>query len=634
MHLAYTLIMLPSDPGPSPIPVLIVASWYPGVDDPARGRFVADQAEALLATGLAQPTILSFDPVSADGDRLRRPEELGPVDAQLGVAVSEGDLVTPVAWGVPTPIPTVRVPTLLGLGRATPSGSDGDRRRTALLRLVARMHVDRVRGVVHAHTAYPDGYAAAGLAQRLGWPLVITEHATFVARQLGSPEERRRYVEAVEQAERFLAVSEVLAEELSAALPEYAHKIEVMPNTIPVEQYALIGPEPRRREELLFVGYRKPIKGISTLIRAFADVRAARPGATLRLVGKSPTRELEEEWMRLAADLGVLDGICFDEPMDRRGVAAAMSRASLLVHPSVRETFGMTTLEALASGTPVVAARSGGISGLLEDTRLGELVPPFDSRALARAVVRALDRRDSFDPEFLRAAVAPFSASSVASRLLTLYGELLGGSESVAVTPGPILAPSVPALPERLVVICHDTVRAAASLADMPGELLERMIVVTGGDDDDGALPEGIDAVVPTRDHVERELARIGLLGPRGQLGDRVHRARMNPPAALSRRLRSDARARQRTAATVAGIRRAIDRAIVHLRVAEDVPVICVDAVDHEAAAPLARSGRIRTLPGGLLWLADAWAAQRTEVRAASLSSTMSASLSPITSQS
>jgi glycogen(starch) synthase len=623
--------MLSSDPVPSPLPVLIVASWYPGVDDPARGRFVADQAEALLATGLAEPTILSFDPVMVDGGRLRRPNELETVEGNIAQAVREGDIVTSAAWGVPTPMPTVRVPTLLGLGRATPSGSDGDLRRAALLRLVERMNVEGRAGVIHAHTAYPDGYAAAGLAERLGWPLVITEHATFVARQLGRPEERRRYVEAVERSERFLAVSDVLAEELIAALPEFAHKIEVMPNTIPVEQYAVIGPEPRRGEELLFVGYRKPIKGISTLIRAFADVRGARPAATLRLVGKSPTPELEREWMQLADDLGILDGIAFDEPLDRRGVAAAMSRASLLVHPSVRETFGMTTLEALASGTPVVAARSGGISSLLEDRRLGELVPPFDSRALARAVLRALDRRDSFDPAFLRAAAAPFSASNVANRLLVLYGELLGGSGSVAAARRPVLASRASSVPERLIVVCHDTQRAALLLADMPGELLERMTVVTSGDDTEAFLPAGIGAVVPAGEHVQRELARVGLLGPRGELGDRIGRARMNPPAALARRLRSDGRARHRTAATTAGVRHALEHAVRGLREANGVPVLCVDAVDHEAAAKLVKAGRVRPLPGGILWLADAWDAQRREAARPSRSSTMSASRSPTT---
>jgi hypothetical protein len=407
-----------------------------------------------------------------------------------------------------------------------------------------------------------------------------------------------------------------------------------MPNTIPIEQYAITGPEARRAEELLFVGYRKPLKGIATLIRAFADVREMRPGATLRLVGKSPTPELEREWVELADQLGVLGAVVFDDAMDRRGVAAAMSRASVLVHPSVRETFGMTTLEALASGTPVVAARSGGISGLLEDGRLGELVPPFDSRALARAVLRTLDRRDRFDPHVLRAAVEPFSASRVAGRLVDLYEQLApdpGSAQSPSARP--ILEARRPHVPPRLLVIANDTERASQLLDGVPSALLSRIVLVSSGHDEEISLPPTLCAVVVTWPHVEDELGRIGLLGPRGALGDRVQRAAMNPLAAIVRRLRPDARARQRTRATIAGIRRALnDPAVRSLLTDGPVPVVCVDAIDHEAASPMTESGQLQVVPG-VLWLADVWGGQEAE-EMPSRSSTMSASRSPITVQS
>ena len=86
---------------------------------------------------------------------------------------------------------------------------------------------------------------------------------------------------------------------------------------------------------------------------------------------------------------------------------------------------------------PVVATRSGGISGVLEDPRLGELVPPQDSRALARAVLRALDRRDSFEPAALRAAVEPYSAAVVGGRLADLYADLAAGRARAGSEPHP-----------------------------------------------------------------------------------------------------------------------------------------------------------------------------------------------------
>ncbi len=52
---------------PGPIDVLVVASWFPAYDDPAKGRFVADQVDALAATGIARPSVVSFDPVRLSG---------------------------------------------------------------------------------------------------------------------------------------------------------------------------------------------------------------------------------------------------------------------------------------------------------------------------------------------------------------------------------------------------------------------------------------------------------------------------------------------------------------------------------------------------------------------------------------
>lgn len=626
-----------------PIPVLIVASWYPGVDDPARGRFVADQAEALAATGRARPIVVSFEGARVDGDQLDRLRALGLVERHRALAFAEHpNVVNARAWGLSDRIPTARLPILAGMGRATPPGSDGDVRREALLELADLLDVtDGPRGVVHAHTGYPDGFAASGLAERLGWPLVVTEHASFVARQLRQPEERRRYLEAVDAARAYLAVSDVLAGELLQAIPRLEGKLEVMPNTVPLDQYEATGPEQRSPEELIFVGYRKPTKGIATLLRAFADVHEARPGATLRLIGRSPTPAQEEVWKEMARDLGIEGVVHFDPPTDRRGIATAMRHASILVHPSPRETFGMTTLEALASGMPVVATRSGGISHVLEDGRLGELVPPHDSRALARAVLRTLDRRDSFDPAVLRQAVVPYSAEVVGGRLVDLYQRLT--ADGVAVEPdgrGTRSAAATGArveVPGRLLVVGYDTRATAILLRDAPADLLGRLILVTSGDDEEVPLPAGLGSVVRADVEIRRELDKIGLLGPRGTIVNRLRRVVRNPFAAILRRVWLGRHNLLRTQAIVAGMRTSLQAsdAVRALMAGGPAPVVCVDAVDHEAVAAWIAEGRLRPIPGGIMWLADAWtAAQAADDGTPSRSSTASASLSPTTAQS
>ena len=604
----------PSD-GVQPVAALIVATWYPGVDDPGRGRFVADQAEALQESGLVRPLVASFDIAYADSLPAAR-RASGVTGHLRSVLAVRDDVVSPGGWLAPPSIGTARLPTPEPFGKASLApGEEADHRREALELLAGRLDPGGMRGVVHAHTAYPDGFAAIGAARRLGWPLVITEHASFVSRQLRNPEHRRRYLEAVEAASRFIAVSDMLASELVAAIPGVADKLMVIPNVIALDAFEAGAIEERRPDELLFIGNRKERKGMIVLLRAFADVLEARPGATLRLIGKSSTYAEEEQWLRLADDLGVANAVTFDGPTDRVGVAAAFRRASVFVHPSPRETFGVVTLEALASGLPVVATQSGGISAILEDERLGALVPPQDPRMLARAVQRTLARRHEFDPAVLRAAVKPFSGEAVAARLRALYDEVIDEADAGRTrrAEGGALVWSGKATPiGDVVVFAHDTDRAARFLSRMPPALRARIALVTSGEPVNEALPAGIGRVVLSRSHIDDELRRAGLAGPRGTLMTRVMRLVGSPVARIRRRLVKGGPAELRWRATIAGVRRAVDE--MNPGDGRPVPeVVCLDVLDYAVADELVAAGRLRGGPGGLSWLADRWNATATD---------------------
>lgn len=610
--------MDPTEQRSAPVQALIVATWYPGVDDPGRGRFVADQAEALLNSGLVRPLVASFEiAYVGDAAAARRSET---VTARLRAAVaSRSDLVSPLGWSTAGRIGTARLPVPEPYGRGSlPAGEEADRRAAALELLADRLDTGGLPGVVHAHTAYPDGYAAVALARRLGWPLVITEHASFVARQLRQPEHRRRYLEAVAAASRFIAVSDMLASELRAAIPELDGKLLVLPNVIPLDDFRPAGLEERTADELIFVGNRKERKGMAILLRAFADVLERRPSATLRLIGKAPTDAEEQHWREMARDLEIAHAVRFDGPADRVGVAAALRSASVFVHPSPRETFGVVTLEALASGLPVVGTQSGGISAILEDRRLGELVPPQDPRMLARAVLRTLERREEFDPTTLRAAVERFSPSAIAPRLAMLYGEVIAEDDQ---HPARAAHPTsdigwdghLEPVPERVVVVANDTDRASRFLAGMPADLLRRMTLVTHGSTSGEALPEGIGRVVQAQDYITAELRHRGLFGPRGTLSERVRRLARNPIGPLQRRLVKGGLAELRWQANATGLSRALDEALA----GQDgtTEVYSLDALDYAVTAPLVSAGRLQPVPGGLLWLADRWVAlQATEV--------------------
>ena len=616
-----------------PTPLIIVASWYPGVDDPGRGRFVADQAEALHATGRVRPLVASFDLAPFDKDLAARPEYLSLPQRRLERSL-EGreDAISAQAYEGHVGVPITRLPVAEPTGgRPLDSGLDAENRTAALRSLAAQLSREGPGGVIHAHTGYPDGAAAVSLSRELGWPLVITEHASFVARIMRNPPKRRAYLAAVRHASRFIAVSEVLAGELRSSIPELEGKLIVVPNAIPIDDFTPVGLEGRRRDELLFVGYRKERKGMVVLLNAFADVLEQRPGATLRLIGRSSTEAEEDRWHELARELGIAEAVHFDGPTDRDGVAAAMMRTSLFVHASPRETFGIATLEALASGTPVVATRSGGISHVLEDRRLGELVPPQDSRALARAVLRTLERRAEFEPAHLRAAVEPFAARTVAARLADVYDEILGETASAAADAPALWRPLAQPL-GSVIVVAYDTRRAAAVLQAAPRDLLGRMTLLTRGDTGLDELPDGIGRTITAAAEVAAELRRLGVQGPRGGLRNRLRRLLRNPLGPILRRLARGGLAELRWQAARAGMLTALRRSGA-LDAGAGPELVSLDGLDYLIAEPLVVSGAVRPVPGGVLWLADRWAsAQATD--GPSSSRIVDASRSPTTVQS
>jgi len=135
---------------------------------------------------------------------------------------------------------------------------------------------------------------------------------------------------------------------------------------------------------VLVVAHLIPEKGVDVLLRGFA--RLEDPTARLVIVGDGPQ---QNELRRLAAELGVEARTEFAGLRD--DVQSCLHTADVFVHPAVwAEAFGWTIAEAMASGCPVVASRTGGIPELIEDGRSGLLVEPRDPEAIAAALNRLL----------------------------------------------------------------------------------------------------------------------------------------------------------------------------------------------------------------------------------------------------
>src|SRR5664279_4546675 len=155
-----------------PLDVLVVASWFPAIDDSTKGRFVSDQVEALRATGRVRPSIASFEPVGVSGGPIFRRRQVRAIEANVGPVIrGDPSLFNPSGAHAPAGIPVARIP-IAGGGWGAGGTAHGSLHRDHALRRVAERHDLPPWAIVHAHTGYPDGAGSIGLARRLAVPLV------------------------------------------------------------------------------------------------------------------------------------------------------------------------------------------------------------------------------------------------------------------------------------------------------------------------------------------------------------------------------------------------------------------------------------------------------------------------------
>lgn len=255
--------------------------------------------------------------------------------------------------------------------------------------------------------------------------VLVTEHVNLSRAQLEASNVRQHLVPwlmrlSYGHADRIVAVSSGVADDLATAINIPRERIEVVYNPVENHQLAtLCKPElshPSLPDDsipfILATGRLHPQKDFSTLIRAFAHLRKDHR-ARLVILGEGGQRgDLET----LIESLGLTGEILLPGFVDNP--YAWMRRASLFVLSSAYEGFGIVLVEAMACGTPVVSTDCpSGPAEILENGRWGALVPVADVAALANAMSSSLDSDDH--PDVAKRA-AYFNLDMAVNRYLDL----------------------------------------------------------------------------------------------------------------------------------------------------------------------------------------------------------------------
>lgn len=135
-------------------------------------------------------------------------------------------------------------------------------------------------------------------------------------------------------------------------------------------------------------------KGHPYLIDAAKRVLAVHPQAQFVIVGKAADdaqAAYRDSLVRQASSLGIEKHVHFPGYVGNAELAVLYRCATALVHPAITEGYGLTLLEAMAGGLPVIAAAADGPAEIIADGRNGLLVPTADAEALAAAIMRLLN---------------------------------------------------------------------------------------------------------------------------------------------------------------------------------------------------------------------------------------------------
>ncbi|HSR31259.1 MAG TPA: glycosyltransferase family 1 protein [Anaerolineae bacterium] len=198
------------------------------------------------------------------------------------------------------------------------------------------------------------------------------------------------------RARRTIAVSQATGADLAHYYTTPPDKIVIIPEG--VEQSFAATAEPRHLHKLrerygltqpfiLNVGARRPHKNLARLVRAFASLDSS-IAHTLVFVGPADSR-FPDDARQAAAEAGLNGRIRFLDWVPENDLAALYAAADLVVVPSLVEGFGLPALEAMASGTPVLAANTSSLPEVIGDA--GLLVDPSDEIALAAAMCEILN---------------------------------------------------------------------------------------------------------------------------------------------------------------------------------------------------------------------------------------------------
>ncbi|NAS89367.1 glycosyltransferase family 4 protein [ANME-1 cluster archaeon AG-394-G21] len=295
---------------------------------------------------------------------------------------------------------------------------------------VAKRIIEREKiefDLIHAHFTWPSGYVGAKLKEKCGKPLIITGHGHDVYDlPFNDVTLNKKIRSTLNAADCIITVSKSNYDKLMQ-LDISDEKVSVIPNgydldlfkNIPINKARERLNLPKDKKIILSVGYLEQIKGHKYLINAMKEIVKRRTDVLCIIVGNGKLRnELEMQIKELELE----DYIRLAGEKPHQKIPLWMNACDVFVLPSLRESFGVVQIEAMACGKPVVATYNGGSEEIIISEDYGLLCEPANPEELAEKILIALDKE--WDGEKILKYAERFRWENIVKEILEVYKDV------------------------------------------------------------------------------------------------------------------------------------------------------------------------------------------------------------------
>ena len=375
--------------------ILIIPSWYPDGEDQLMGIYHKEYALALAKTKDIHVNILYIE-----RERLNAPFKY--------LRMKKEEITSEEGYNV-------YIKRMLNLERISKKLQLNKYVKVLDKAFKKYLKTNPKPDIIHAMVTIPAGYAACVLGKKYNIPVLVTEHASYFDDFFNGY--YKQYGNYVLANAYFSTVSKYMIKEIKSP-----KKIYYLPNLVDTNSFSKI----KRKEipdlKIVNVSALRKGKRIEDLISSLKLLRKKGYKATLTIVGDGYLREYYE---KIATDLNLNNYVNFVGRKTKEEIVKILGENNIFVIPSVKETFGIPGIEALASGMPVVSTKCLGPEEYI-DNKCGKLVPIKDVCALAKAIEEVYLNKDKYDIKYLRSVANKFSSSNITKLACDIYREILG----------------------------------------------------------------------------------------------------------------------------------------------------------------------------------------------------------------